>query len=263
MHGFAGLAVAIIVASRCAWAGEKPMGAPPGPMPQFDVCHTPMPIGGRLGFAPHFTFYVSAIMPRGPINDSDITQAFAKFLEERYHVSGGECYPAQTREAAQSVLDDSKSAVLAAIPSALIVETGWTYAPPKAIEPAPPPKAVATTPQVPQPATVATTPKPNPPAASAAPKGVFVVCNGVDLIAGRLFFNPPLEVTSGDATAWSASYAKYLLTNYKYDRNIACTKLPTLAEAQSYYKETTDARRSTTDLNGKLVPLIVTNWTYP
>ena len=48
-----------------------------------------------------------------------------------------------------------------------------------------------------------------------------------------------------------------------YDRNIACTKLPTLAEAQSYYQETSDARRSTTDLNGKLVPLIVTNWKYP
>jgi hypothetical protein len=123
--------------------------------------------------------------------------------------------------------------------------------------------AAPAAPQAPKPVTASTTPKPNAPAASAAPKGVFVVCNGIDLIAGKLFFNPPLEVTGGDANAWSASYAKYLLTKYKYDRNIACTKLPTLAEAQSYYKETSDARRSTTDRNGKLVPLIVTNWKYP
>ena len=133
--------------------------------------------------------------------------------------------------------------------------------------PAPQPKPAApatpATPQAPKPVTSSATPKPSPPAASAAPKGLFVVCNGIDLLAGKLFFNPPLEVTGGDADVWSASYAKYLLTNYKYDRNIACTKLPTLAEAQSYYKETSDARRSTSDLNGKSVPLIVTGWRYP
>jgi hypothetical protein len=70
-------------------------------------------------------------------------------------------------------------------------------------------------------------------------------------------------VTSGDANAWSASYAKYLQAKYRYDRNIACTKFPTLADAQSYYKETSDARRSTTDLNGQLVPLVITDWKYP
>ena len=35
-------------------------------------------------------------------------------------------------------------------------------------------------------------------------KGQFAVCNGIDLLAGKLFFNPPLEVASGDANAWSA-----------------------------------------------------------
>jgi len=56
-------------------------------VPQFEVCHTFMPTAGRPGFAPNFTFYVSAIMPRGPISDSDITPAFAKFLEKKHHVA--------------------------------------------------------------------------------------------------------------------------------------------------------------------------------
>jgi hypothetical protein len=85
----------------------------------------------------------------------------------------------------------------------------------------------------------------------------------MDLLAGKYFFNPPVEVASGNADAWSASYAKYLLTNYKYDRNAGCTKFSTLAEAQSYHKETSDARRGAYDLNGKPAPLIFTSWKYP
>lgn len=130
--------------------------------------------------------------------------------------------------------------------------------------PAPQPKPAApATPPAPKPVVASATPKPSPPAASAAAKGVFVDCNGMDLGAGKYFFNPPVEVASGDANTWSASYAKYLLTNYKYDRNAGCTKFSTLAEAQSYYKETSDARRGAYDLNGNPAPLIITNWKYP
>lgn len=130
--------------------------------------------------------------------------------------------------------------------------------------PAPQPKpATPAAPPAPKPVVASATPKPGPPASSAATKGLFVVCNGIDLLAGKLFFNPPVEVTNGTADAWSASYAKFLLTNYRYDRNIACSKLPTLDEAQSYYKETSDARRGAYDLNGKPVPLTITNWKYP
>jgi hypothetical protein len=150
------------------------------------------------------------------------------------------------------------------IPSGAKALSGATTTPAEKVPGGPPiEEAVAKTP-----APQAATPKPavaiaTPPKPPAATKGVFVDCNGIDLGAGKLFFNPPVEVTSGDANAWSASYAQYLLKNYKYDRNIACTKLPTLAEAQRYYEETSDARRGSHDLMGNPAPLVVTSWKYP
>jgi hypothetical protein len=60
-------------------------------------------------------------------------------------------------------------------------------------------------PQAPEAVTATATPKPNPHVASAAAKGVFVDCNGMDLPAGKYFFNPPVALASGDANAWSAS----------------------------------------------------------
>jgi hypothetical protein len=144
-----------------------------------------------------------------------------------------------------------------------VYEFNWKPHAAPAPQPKPAAPAAPATPQGPKPVVASATPKPNPPAASAAAKGVFVDCNGMDLSAGKYFFNPPVAVASGDANAWSASYAKYLLSNYKYDRNAGCTKFSTLSEAQSYYKETSDARRGAYDLNGKPVPLIITSWKYP
>lgn len=138
----------------------------------------------------------------------------------------------------------------------------WKPQAASASKPEPQPQTQST-PPVSNPVAAPATPTPSAPMPVAATKGLFVVCNGIDLPAGKLFFNPPVEVTSGDANAWSASYAKYLLTNYKYDRNVACNKLPTLAEAQSYYKETSDARRGMQDLNGNPAPLVITSWKYP
>jgi hypothetical protein len=141
-----------------------------------------------------------------------------------------------------------------------VYELDWKPDAAPAPQPKPAAQAAPATPQAPKPLVASATPKP--PAASPA-KGLFVVCNGMDLPAGKYFFNPPVEVTSGDANAWSASYAKYLLTKYKYDRNAGCTKFSTLAEAQSYHKETSDARRGAYDLNGKPAQFIITSWKYP
>jgi hypothetical protein len=144
-----------------------------------------------------------------------------------------------------------------------VYELNWTpdAAPAPQQKPAAP--AAPAAPQAPKPVAAPATPKPSPPATGAAATGVFVDCSGMDLAAGKYFFNPPVAVASGDANVWSASYAKYLLTNYRYDRNAGCTKFSTLAEAQSYYKETSDARRGAYDLNGKPAPLIITSWKYP
>ena len=144
-----------------------------------------------------------------------------------------------------------------------VYELDWKPQAAPAPQPKPAAPAAPATLQAPKPVVVSATPRPNPLAASAAAKGVFVDCNGIDLSAGKYFFNPPVAVVSGNASAWSASYAKYLLSNYKYDRNAGCTKFSTLAEAQSYYKETSDARRGAYDLNGKPAPLIITSWKYP
>jgi hypothetical protein len=144
-----------------------------------------------------------------------------------------------------------------------VYELNWRPDAAPAPQPKPAAPAATAAPQAPKPVAASATPVPNPPAAGRAATGVFVDCNGMDLPAGKYFFNPPVAVASGDANAWSASYAKYLLSNYKYDRNAGCTKFSTLAEAQSYYKETSDARRGAYDLNGKPAPLIITSWKYP
>lgn len=208
---------------------------------------------------------VSPVFHRLPDGVHERGRSWVNTVDDRYHTGVREpgCMYFPTAAEAEAKRREIIDTITRNVGPQGVVEIDWK---PQA-EPAPQPKPAApaapATPQAPKPAAASATPKPNPPASSAATQGLFVVCNGIDLLAGKLFFNPRVEVTSGNADAWSASYAKYLLTKYKYDRNIACTKLPTLAEAQSYYKETSDARRSTTDLNGKPVPLIITTWKYP
>lgn len=133
-------------------------------------------------------------------------------------------------------------------------------APPPNPEPRP---AAQSTPPASNAVTASATLKPASPAPAAARKGQFIVCNGEDLAAGKYFYNPPVEVTSGDYSAWMASYAKFLLTKYKYDRNVSCSKLPTLAEAQSYYKVTSESRLGAKDLMGKPATFVTTSWKYP
>jgi len=129
-------------------------------------------------------------------------------------------------------------------------------------KPASPP-VLAPKPSVPPPVAAPVAPKPSVPATSAEPKGIFVTCKAEDLGSGKRLYNPPVQVTGGDYAAWQASYSKFVMTNYKFDRGVGCNKLPTLAEAQSYYKEITDTARLTTQINGKPAPLIITHWKYP
>ena len=119
--------------------------------------------------------------------------------------------------------------------------------------------------------TTVTTPPPAPkpsvasaPAKPAAPPGVFVTCNSNSFQDRARYYNPPVSVTSGDYAAWMASYQKFLQMNYKYGTGVSCSKLPTLAEAQSYFKEITDTARLTTKDNlDRPWPVVVTNWKYP
>jgi len=194
------------------------------------------------------------VQERGPSFQNTVAAKFGTGVRE------AGCIYAPTAPEAEAKRQELIDGVTKAMGPQSVVVIDWTphgESPPK---PAPP---TSTAPPDPKPATAPATPTQKPPSSTAAPNGLFVVCNGIDLNGGKLFFNPPLEVTTGDADAWSASYATYLRTKYKYDRNIACTKLATLAEAQRYYQETSDARRQTTDLNGKVVPLVITSWTYP
>lgn len=191
-------------------------------------------------------------------------RSWVNTVNDRYHTgvreSGCSYFPtAAEAEAKRRELIDTITRNMGPAGVALI---DWQPRAAPASPPKPAPTAVSA-PPVPHPAAVPSPPKPKPHAASAASKGQFVVCNGIDLIAAKFYFNPPVEVTSGDAGAWSASYAQYLHTKYRYDRNIACTKFATLAEAQSYHQETSDQRKGAHDLNGNPAPEIMTDWKYP
>jgi len=138
------------------------------------------------------------------------------------------------------------------------------WKPQAAPAPQPKPKPAApsapATPQAPKPVVAAAVP-PKPPASV---KGIFVVCNTNSYQDRARYYNSPIEVTSGDPAAWQASYQKFLQTNFKFGVGVMCSKLPTLAEAQSYFKEITDSARLTTkDMLDRPWPVVVTDWKYP
>jgi hypothetical protein len=116
-------------------------------------------------------------------------------------------------------------------------------------------------PAAPKPARPPTS-KPNTPVASAAAKGIFLVCRS-DGNAGPRYYNSPVEVTSGGYDTWQPSYQKFLKQNYRYDRGVGCSKLPTLADAQADFKTALDNARVSTKINGIPSPVIITNWKYP
>jgi hypothetical protein len=128
-----------------------------------------------------------------------------------------------------------------------------------ALAPPPAPTSKPVTPPPPKPVVAAAAPKP-----PAAAKGIFVVCNTNSFQDRARYYNSPIQVTSGDPAAWQASYQKFLQTNFKFGVGVMCSKLPTLAEAQSYFKEITDTARLTTKDNlDRPWPVVVTNWKYP
>lgn len=127
-----------------------------------------------------------------------------------------------------------------------------------AVAPAPTPKPV--TPPPPKPVVAAVVPS-KPPAAA---KGIFVTCNSNSFQDRARYYNPPIQVTSGDYASWMASYEKFLQTTFKYSAGVMCNNQPTLAAAQSYFKEITDTARLTTKDNlDRPWPVVLTNWKYP
>ena len=230
MKGLALVAVATIAMEGSAWAGERPVDAPSGPPPQFEVCHTALPTLGRLGAPNYTTLYVSAVMARGPINDADISQAFAKFLQEKYQVSGGaECFPAQTREAAQQALDNSKAAVHSALPSAAIVETGWTYTPPA--------KVVAATP------------------------ASYAVC-WAHFNARVKYYSSIFDGRVDDARQWVPAFEQFLKTKYQFDGPAQCLPGAAQPDAQKYLNDLIAADRKTRTMDGQPPQIVETGWTY-
>jgi hypothetical protein len=125
---------------------------------------------------------------------------------------------------------------------------------------APTPKPV--TPPPPKPAT----PAPSKPvvAVIVPSKVTYLTCNSNSFTDKARYYNPPIEVTSGDYASWQASFQKYLQTNYKYGSGVSCNDQKTLADAQSYFKEITDTARLTTKDNlDRPWPVVITNWKYP
>jgi len=138
-HGIRLLGMVAITGSLFAVADSPAGESDPNairkpPLPVFEVCRGTARISGSarpgVGSGPlKVRIYLSDIMPRGPVNDQDITAAFEKFLTEKYADLSirAECRYAWTRDEAEQIRDGE----FRAGPGELtFVETGWQYAAP-------------------------------------------------------------------------------------------------------------------------------------
>ena len=249
-----------------------PPAPPPAPKPQgptaFYAC--------KSNKESERTEYTSAAFLAGAQQGAAIGKAFDKYLIGMFgHEGVIECQQFATLGKANDWINQRR--MFAIRNHSSIETTHWTYegaveggaansssasagvsAPTTAAPQPPTPNPV--TPPAPKPALAVTSlPKPLP-----AAKGIFVVCNTNSFQDRARYYNSPIQVTSGDPAAWQASYQKFLQTNFKFGVGVMCSKLPTLAEAQSYFKEITDTARLTTKDNlDRPWPVVVTSWKYP
>ena len=99
-------------------------------------------------------------------------------------------------------------------------------------------------------------------APTASKKTWYVVCKA-DGDPRTRYYNPPVDGGDGSYATWQPSYTDYLRKNYRYDRSVACNKLPSLGEAQAYYDTTLAQAQLKKEINGVQSPVIViTDWKY-
>jgi hypothetical protein len=166
-------------------------------------------------------------------------------MQEKYQVaSGAECFPAQTREAAQEALDSSKAAVHSAVPSATVVDTGWTYAAPT--------KAVAPSPM----ATAAPASKP------VAPSPVSYAVCWAHFDARVKYYSSIFDDRVDDARQWVPAFQQFLVAKYQFNGPAQCLPGASQSDAQKYLRDLIAADRTMRTMDGQPPQIIETGWSY-
>jgi hypothetical protein len=246
------VAIASPIFAGAARAGEiDPNASNAKPtLPAFEVCRATVRVSGsaRPGLAAgplKVTVYLSDIMPRGPVNDQDITWAFERYMTEEHGQPNAaeECRYAMTREEAQQIRDVE----FRQGPGELtFVETGWQYQPATeaAAPPAgPAPEAVAIT-SITVGSTVPTTAQ-------------YAVC-WANTDPKAKYFSAVFDGSRDDASKWWPAFQEFLQQNYGFNGPTQCIPARAQADAQSYLDNLIDQATAA----AQPPQIVQTGWKY-
>lgn len=243
--GVVTIASPIIVGA--ARAGESDPHAQVKPkLPAFEVCRATVRVSGSarpgLGGGPlKVTVYLSDIMPRGPVNDQDITWAFEKFLTDKYGQPSAaeECRYAWTRDEAQQIRDVE----FRKGPGELtFIDTGWQY------QPAAKPTSVSAN------ATSTT-------GTGGQTAGQYAVC-WANMNPKVKYYSAVFDASRDDASKWWPAFQKFLQQKYGFNGPTQCIPARAAADAESYLNSLIDQDSKTRTMAGQPAQIVRTEWKY-
>jgi hypothetical protein len=223
-------------------------------LPAFEVCRATVRVSGsaRPGLAAgplKVTVYLSDIMPRGPVNDQDITWAFEKYMtdEQGQLNAAEECRYAMTREEAQQIRDVE----FRQGPGELtFVETGWQY------------QSAATEVAAPSTATAATAAATSTAVGSAAPTTAqYAVC-WANTNPNAKYFSAVFDGSRDDASKWWPAFQKFLQEKYGFNGPTQCIPARAQADAESYLANLIDQAGQSRTAAAQPPQIVETGWTY-
>ena len=236
-------------------AGEVDPNAPtakPTP-PAFEVCRATVRVSGSarpgVGGGPlKVTVYLSDIMPRGPVNDQDITWAFEKYLTDTHGLNAAEeCRSAWTREEAQQIRDVE----FRQGPGELtFVETGWQYASAQQVSASPAGSATA-----PAESNSMT-------ASSAAPATAqYAVC-WANKDPTAKYYSAVFDGSRDDAGKWWPAFQTFLQQKYGFNGPTQCIPARAQADAESYLDNLIVQDGKSRTVAGQPPRIVETGWKY-
>jgi hypothetical protein len=240
-----------------AWAdGESnPHATQANPaLPAFEVCRAVVRVSGsaRPGLAAgplKANVYLSDVMPRGPVNDQDITWAFERFLAEKYGQphAAEECRHAWTRQEAVQIRD----VAFHEGPGELtFIDTGWQYQPAAKAAAAPAPSTAAPA--------GSTSPGSGPAVAAA---GQYAVC-WANMNPNVKYYSAVFDGSRDDAGKWWPAFQKFLQQKYSFNGPTQCIPARAQADAESYLKNLIDKDGTTRTMSGQPPQIVRTGWKY-
>jgi hypothetical protein len=222
--------------------------------PPFEVCGAIVRVSGSSrpglpGGPLKVIIYLSDIMPRGPVNDQDITWAFEKFLTDKYAqaYAAESCRSAWTREEAQQIRDVE---FRQGPGERTFVETGWQYRP--AAKPSAPPAG----------AVVAPAGSTSTGAGSAVPSaGQYAVC-WANMNPQVKYYSAVFDGSRDNAGKWWPAFQKFLQQKYGFNGPTQCIPAGAQADAEGYLNNLIDQDGKTRTMTGSPPQIVQTGWKY-